>query len=152
MPSALCGTSEDFGNVMVINFTRDTFFFSYFIRLDDVERINGIWRKIIRKLGACLNVQGTITKKLWGSRGNRQHPPVHPTTRSNKGCPRQNDHESVAFVMYSLITRIICRKTIVNLQKFNSLNLQKIFFWFRVVMLQNLKPETILPIAFTLPE
>ena len=38
----------------------------------------------------------------------------------------QNDHNSVAFVMYGSITRIICQKTLVNLHDFYSLNLWKI--------------------------
>ena len=38
----------------------------------------------------------------------------------------QNEHNSVAFVMYSLITRIICGETIVNLHDFHSLNLWRI--------------------------
>lgn len=107
MPSEFRRTPEDFGNVMVINFTRDTFF-SYFIRLDDVERINGIERKMgIRRM---LERPGNNYKKTLGVTWKQATSPLHPTTRSNKGCPRQNDHKSVAFVMYSLITRIICWK------------------------------------------
>ena len=59
----------------------------------------------------------------------------HPTTFStnlknvvevSNSFPIQNDHKSVAFVIHSLITWIICWKTIVNLHNFYSLNLWKI--------------------------
>ena len=43
--------------------------------------------------------------------------------KSFKIVTKQNDHKSVAFVMFSFITLIICWKTFVNLCDFHSLNL-----------------------------